>query len=290
MTDRDDMLVGELLRRAHDTDPDIVAVDIDAGLAELRYRHATMLVDGRTGEPSDGPSRDPDGSGAVAAVDVQADGFLRVMVADGRALVREGLVLLLRGTPGVQVVAQAGDSDGAIRLASTTRPDVVLLDAELPYVPVETMIGSLQRVAAGIRVLVLTMHDDPILVQQVLATGAHGLLLKTATSRELLSAIHAVGYAGRTVISQAGDVDADLPLRGPALLSPRERQVLTLAGQALSNAQIGARLSVTESTVKRHLTSIYAKLGAASRLDAVNKAVAARLIDPAHRPAPKVTS
>jgi ATP/maltotriose-dependent transcriptional regulator MalT len=68
--------------------------------------------------------------------------------------------------------------------------------------------------------------------------------------------------------------------QGHTLLSPRERQVLTLAGQALSNAQIGAQLFITEGTVKRHLTNIYAKLGAVSRLDAVNKAVAARLIRP----------
>jgi len=205
---------------------------------------------------------------------------LRVMLVDDHTLFREGLAELLAVDGDVEVVAQAGDSDTAVRLAGATRPDTILLDVEMPYAPVQVTIEQLRRVALGTRILVLTMHDDPILVQQVLAAGAHGLLAKTANRQELLSAIRAVAYDGKTVLSLSARTGADLVGQGSTLLSPRERQVLTLAGQALSNAQIGAQLFITEGTVKRHLTNIYAKLGAVSRLDAVNKAVAARLIRP----------
>jgi len=205
---------------------------------------------------------------------------LRIMLVDDHTLFREGLAELLAVEGDVEVVAQAGDSETAVRLAAATRPDAVLLDVEMPYSPVQVTIDQLRRVSVGSRILVLTMHDDPILVQQVLAAGAHGLLAKTANRQELLSAIRAVAYDNKTVLSLSARTGADLAGQGPTLLSPRERQVLELAGQALSNAQIGAQLFITEGTVKRHLTNIYAKLGAVSRLDAVNKAVAARLIRP----------
>lgn len=205
---------------------------------------------------------------------------LRVMLVDDHTLFREGLAELLAVEGDVEVVAQAGDSETAVRLAATTRPDTILLDVEMPYAPVHLTIEQLRRAAVGSRVLVLTMHDDPMLVQQVLAAGAHGLLAKTANRQELISAIRAVAYENKTVLSLSARTGADLVSQGPTLLSPRERQVLELAGQALSNAQIGTQLYITEGTVKRHLTNIYAKLGAVSRLDAVNKAVAARLIRP----------
>ncbi|HYN92976.1 MAG TPA: response regulator transcription factor [Pilimelia sp.] len=211
---------------------------------------------------------------------------LRVMLVDDHTLFREGLAELLAVEGDVEVVAQAGDSETAVRRAAATRPAVVLLDVEMPYAPVHITIEELRRAAFGTRVLVLTMHDDPILVQQVLAAGAHGLLAKSATRQELISAIRAVAYDGRTVLSLSSRTGADLIGHGPTLLSPRERQVLELAGQALSNAQIGGQLFITEGTVKRHLTNIYAKLGAVSRLDAVNKAVAARLIRPLDASAP----
>lgn len=205
---------------------------------------------------------------------------LRVMLVDDHTLFREGLAELLAIEGDVEVVAQAGDSEAAVRQAAVVQPNAVLLDVEMPYAPVEVTIEQLRRAAPTARILVLTMHDDPMLVQQVLAAGAHGLLAKTATRQELISAIRAVAYDNKTVLSLSARTGADLMSQGPTILSPRERQVLELAGQALSNAQIGAQLYITEGTVKRHLTNIYAKLGAVSRMDAVNKAVAARLIRP----------
>ncbi|HWG98451.1 MAG TPA: response regulator transcription factor [Pilimelia sp.] len=210
---------------------------------------------------------------------------LRVMLANDHTLFRAGIAGLLAVEPDLEVVAQAGDSETAVRLAAATRPSVVLLDDELPYDPVQVTIGRLQRAAPGTRILVLTARHEPFLAQEVLAAEAHGVLAKDATREELVSAVRAVAYHGKTVLLPSRPLgEPPHPAQSP--LSPREREVLELAGQALSNAQIGAQLYITEGTVKRHLTNIYAKLGAVSRLDAVNKAVAARMIRP---PEPGVT-
>jgi ATP/maltotriose-dependent transcriptional regulator MalT len=102
--------------------------------------------------------------------------------------------------------------------------------------------------------------------------------MKTATREELVGAIRAIGYQGKTVLSVSRRSAAELRLPGRSPLSGRELEVLELAARALSNAQIAAQLFIAEGTVKRHLTNIYAKLDAVSRLDAVNRARAAGLI------------
>jgi DNA-binding NarL/FixJ family response regulator len=149
---------------------------------------------------------------------------------------------------------------------------------------VRVTIRGIRRASPETRILILTMHDDPGLLQQVLAAGAHGVLVKTATREELVGAVRAVGYQGKTVLSVSRRSGAALAVPASNPLSPRELEVLELAGQALSNAQIATHLFISEGTVKRHLTNIYNKLGAVSRLDAVNKAVAARLIQSPEMP------
>jgi DNA-binding NarL/FixJ family response regulator len=203
---------------------------------------------------------------------------LRVVLVDDHTLFREGVAELLGAEDDVEVVGKAGDSVTAVRLVGSKRPEVVLLDVEMPYHPVRVTIRGIRRAAPNTRILILTMHDDPGLLQQVLAAGAHGVLVKTATREELVGAVRAVGYQGKTVLSVSRRSGAALAVPAANPLSPRELEVLELAGQALSNAQIGAHLFITEGTVKRHLTNVYSKLGAVSRLDAVNKAVAAKLI------------
>ncbi|GAA2519587.1 response regulator transcription factor [Pilimelia columellifera] len=200
---------------------------------------------------------------------------LRLILADDHTLFREGLAELLRVESDLTVVAQAGDTESAVRLAGAVRPHAVLLDVEMPYTPVHATIGRLLAICPGIRVLVLTMYDDPELAHRVVGAGAYGMVTKTISRLGLVDAVRAVGYRAEFVPPPPRRV-VEPPL--PSLLSPREREVLELAAMALSNAQIGSRLFITEGTVKRHLTNIYAKLDAVSRLDAVNKAVASHLI------------
>src|SRR2546423_11220863 len=203
---------------------------------------------------------------------------LRLVLADDHPLFRDGVAELLAVEDGLNAVGRAGDSVAAVRVARETRPDTVLLDVEMPYPPVSTTMRAIRRAAPQARILILTMHDEPPLLQGVLSAGAHGALMKTATREELVGAIRAVGYQGKTVlsVSRRGASELRLPSRSP--LSRRELEVLGLAAPALSNAPIAGQLFIAEGTVKRHLTNIYAQLDAGSRMDAANRARVAGLI------------
>jgi DNA-binding NarL/FixJ family response regulator len=204
---------------------------------------------------------------------------LRVLLVDDHPLFRDGVAELLAIEDDLEVVGRAGDSVVAVRTAKQTNPHIVLLDVEMPYHPVRVTMAAIRQAASRARILILTMHDEPRLFQEVLSAGAHGVLIKTATREELVGAIRAVAYQGKTVLSVSRNCAAELAGRTHASpLSAREVQVLGLAARAMSNAQIAAELFIAEGTVKRHLTNVYAKLGAGSRLDAVNRARAWGLI------------
>jgi len=205
---------------------------------------------------------------------------LRILLVDDHTLFRQGLAELLAGEADLEIVGQAGDSIAAVQMVAGQHPDTVLLDVQMPYHPVSMTIEGIRRASPATRILILTMHDEPLLLQEVIAAGAHGVLVKTATRDELVGAIRAVGYQGKTVLSVSHATIAELAAAPRSPLSPRELDVLKLASRAMSNAHIATALYNAQSTVQRNLPHIYAKLGAVSRLDAVNKAVAAHLIRP----------
>jgi len=205
---------------------------------------------------------------------------ITVVLVDDHMLMREGLREILETQPDVRVVGEAGDSATAISVVAEHQPRVVLLDVEIPGGDVTDTVTALRRRAPNTEVIILSMYDGPHLVQRLLALGIRGYLLKSVSRGELVSAIrHACADDGHVILSVSRRSLAQLP--GTAgVLSPRELDVLELAARAMSNAQIASRLYLTEATVKRHLSNIFSKLGAVSRIDAVNKAVAASLIPP----------
>lgn len=215
---------------------------------------------------------------------------LRILIADDHTLFREGIVEILTAAGGLEVVGTAHDGEEAFRKAVELRPDIVVLDVEMPGPEVRETLPRLVRACPRSRVVVLTMHDDVVLARELLALGASAYLVKGSTRHELLSALHSVvvDRGSEHVILSVSQRGFDRVGQAPAdVLSAREREVLGLTAEALSNAQIARRLSIAEGTVKRHLRNIYGKLGAVSRLDAVNKAVAASLIPaPPHRSEP----
>jgi DNA-binding NarL/FixJ family response regulator len=202
-----------------------------------------------------------------------------VVLADDHTMVREGLNEVLSLESDLKVVGEAGTGVEAIALVKQLRPDVVILDVEMPQHDVITTLRHIRQSSPRTKVIVLTMHDDHNLVRDLLARGAHAFLIKSVSRHELVSAVRSVVLDEQRVVVSVSRESLDRmsdPSSNP--LSDREREVLILVARALSNAQIASRLSITEGTVKRHLRNVYTKLSAVSRLDAVNKSVAAGYI------------
>jgi DNA-binding NarL/FixJ family response regulator len=197
-----------------------------------------------------------------------------ILIVDDHAVVREGLCRLLTAYDDMRVVGEAGDLATASALAARERPDVILLDIGIPDGDGGSAVRRLRASSPASRVLIVSRREGPELVAAALEAGARGYLPMNIQGQELVVAIRAVlADPDRIVlgVSRASlAYGSDTP--APDTLSEREQEVLALVGQALSNRQIASRLSLTEATVKRHLRNIFVKLGAVSRIDAVNKA------------------
>lgn len=214
-----------------------------------------------------------------------APGAIRVVLVDDHTLFREGLKEVLGTAPYVQIVGEGGSGPEAVELAVAQEPDVLLLDVEMPGAGVTATIREVLAHCPDVQIIVLTMHDDAELVREVLEAGASAYLLKTILRDELLAAVRSVRRSSSNILLAVSRNTVErLDRRPPGsggpgeVLTQREREILVLASEALSNQQIASRLHITEATVKRHLTNAYAKLSAVSRVDAIRKALARRII------------
>jgi len=197
--------------------------------------------------------------------------MIRILVIDDHPVVREGLVASLEDDPEFQVVGAAGSLDEALPQVTARRPDVILLDLELPRVDGLSAIPLLAAAHPDARLLILTAYDTDERVLGAIRGGAQGYLLKGAPLSEIARAIRAV-HAGETYLQPriASKVVAALaPGRKTGTLSRREREVLRLIAGGQSNKQIARTLGITERTVKFHVASIMNKLGAETRAQAV---------------------
>ena len=200
-----------------------------------------------------------------------------VLVVDDHTLFREALSEMLDRVPDLTVRSAASGTEA---LGLPEPPDVVLLDVEIPGERATVTLGGLRARHPSVPVVMLSIHDDPRTVQDTLAAGAAGYLLKSVTREELVTAVrNACDDPGRSRLSISRDTLTRIAAGGAAgPLSRRECEVLRLVADAMTNGQIGARLSISEGTVKRHLRNIFVKLHAVSRIDAVNKAIAANIL------------
>jgi DNA-binding NarL/FixJ family response regulator len=207
---------------------------------------------------------------------------IRVLLADDEAMIRHGVRLILRHAEGIDVVAEASDGHAAVAEAATHRPDVALVDIRMPVCDGLAAIAPLLALDPAPRVVMLTTFGDDDNVVRALREGAAGFLLKDDGPQELISAVRAAA-AGDAVLSPGvtGTVISRMLRSGApqgtgsapaddrtARLTGREREVLAMLGQGLSNQDIAGRLGIGVGTVKTHVGAILEKTGSASRVQA----------------------
>jgi NarL family two-component system response regulator LiaR len=203
---------------------------------------------------------------------------IRILLAEDHAVVREGTRELLDREEDLKVVAEAGDGEEAVRLATDQRPDVVLMDIAMPKLDGIEATKRIKAAHPAIAVLVLTAYDDDQYVFTLLEAGAAGYLLKDVHTDELIKAIRAV-HAGESVLHPSiarkvvNRFAQPTERRGEEStleqLTERELEVLKLAAKGMTNRQIASKLTLSIHTVQAHLSNVFGKLGVGSRTEAV---------------------
>lgn len=207
---------------------------------------------------------------------------MRVLIVDDHRVVADGLRLVLGEYPDLEVVGIAGDGLTALRLASATPPDVVLVDYRLPDMTGVDLAARLRTSVPGLRVLFLSMVMSAALIREAVRAGARGYLVKTQPAEELVDAVRRAA-AGEMLISASTLVDLVVGTdEGAQLLdrlTPRDHDVLRLLAEGLDNRAIAARLGIGYVTVRSHVRNLSSKLGAHSKLEIVARAAELGLID-----------
>lgn len=205
-----------------------------------------------------------------------------IVLADDHAVVRAGLRLLLDAEPGLRVVSEAGDLDGAVRAVLGHKPAVLVLDLNMPGGASLEALPRLAEVSPDTRVVILTMQEDPQFAREALRAGALGYVLKEAADRELVEAIRRAA-AGETYLNPrlGAALAAAPPERSgpPGDLTEREAEVLRLIALGHTNAEIGAQLFLSVRTVESHRAHIQQKLSLSSRAELVAYALRHGMLD-----------
>ncbi|MEV8634212.1 response regulator transcription factor [Streptosporangium sp. NPDC051023] len=215
---------------------------------------------------------------------------VRVLVADDQELVRAGFRMIIEAREDLEVVAEAGDGEEAVRLARRFRPDVVLMDVRMPGVDGIAATRCLVGGEDAPRVIILTTFDVDEPLYAALRAGASGFLLKDVRPADLVDAIRVVARGEallaprvtRRLLDRFARSLPERPVRSAALaeLTEREAEVFGLVARAASNAEIAAQLVVTEATVKTHVSAVLRKLGVRDRVQAVVLAYDLGLVQP----------
>jgi DNA-binding NarL/FixJ family response regulator len=202
---------------------------------------------------------------------------IRVVLADDHPIARGGLRVLLEAAIDIEVVGEADDGSEALRLVQLIKPDVLLLDMEMPGLTGVEVAQQLRAVGSSVRILVLSAHDDPMYIKGLFGLGVEGYLVKEEILSTIVEAIRGVvqgekGWVSRQVAAQLSTWVQNGP-QTAILLSPREQEVLKLVVAGQTNKAIGRNLGISEKTVEKHLGSIFTKSQVRSRVEAAVWAV-----------------
>lgn len=209
---------------------------------------------------------------------MKKDKVIRVLLADDHAVVRAGIRQILEKAADIQVVAEADDGEMAQNMIEEHRPDVVVLDVQMPKFSGIDVTRWIRRQYKDVGVLILSAYDDDPYVLAVLQAGANGYVLKTASPTEIVNAVYDV-HKGRSVLdnliaqkllSRVSTAEENEPVES---LTNRELEVLAHAAKGFTNKAIGVQLNISDRTVQGHLAHIFAKLQVDSRTEAVMRAV-----------------
>jgi len=203
---------------------------------------------------------------------------IRILLADDHAIVRAGIRQFLEAAGDIEVVAEAGDGEQVKEMMQAEHPDVAVLDIQMPKATGIEVTRWTKNNAQGVGILVLTAYDDDPYVMAVLQAGANGYVLKTAAPDDIIQAVRDV-HAGKSVLdpSVTGALMAQIfqktETQPVEQLTEREMEVLHLVAKGFTNKAIGVQLGISDRTVQGHLAHIFDKLQAASRTEAVMRAV-----------------
>jgi DNA-binding NarL/FixJ family response regulator len=193
---------------------------------------------------------------------------IRVLLADDHTIVREGLVRILKTTPDIEIVAEAGDGDEAVHRAVETRPDVVVLDINMPRLNGLEAARRVRKALPAAAILVLTMHADAEYVLKMMRAGASGYLVKDGAAAELIAAIRALksgrtylGAQASTALAEAWRDNRPIPDDPCGTLTDREREVFHLVVEGCTSGRIASRLGISPKTVENHRMRLMEKLG-----------------------------
>jgi DNA-binding NarL/FixJ family response regulator len=189
---------------------------------------------------------------------------------------REGLVALLTSYGGLEVVGETTNDQGAVALAREKKPDVVIMQVQMPFEKAREALDRMRAVEPAPKVVIVTMFEDPALMRDFLRLGISGYVLKSSSSRHLVGAVRAAVFdpgEGNVVVGMPHELLEEAEGGSDGVISARELEILLLAARGLSNRQIATRVRIAEGTVKRHLSNTYHKMEVGSRGEAVRKAL-----------------
>jgi DNA-binding NarL/FixJ family response regulator len=201
---------------------------------------------------------------------------IRVLLADDHTLFRRGIAGLLASYGGLEIIAQVPNDQDALRIAQEQKPDVVIMQVQMPFDRAKESLLKMRRISPAPKVVLVTMFEEPRYVRELMKLGASAYVLKSVSVEHLVGAVRAAVFDPKghhVVVGMPQEMIKEVEEGSGGVLSIREMEILVLVARGLSNRQIASALRVSEDTVKRHLANVYPKMGVVSRGEAVRMAL-----------------